>query len=77
MCIQQFCRLIQERTGIVILQHQMPNLHSTLNQAISHFKLPDRWQYLERLHQVGLSSEEMEFLIGGITVGESYFFRDD
>ena len=73
-CEVAFCRLIVQRTGIVLQDHQLSNLRDTVVNACRHFGYRDCEQYLECL-QDG-SGAAFEYLIAGITVGESYFFRD-
>jgi chemotaxis protein methyltransferase CheR len=69
-----FCRLILQRTGIVLQDHQMSNLRDTVKKGCVHFGYCDCAQYLYVLQQGHLAA--LEYLIAGVTVGESYFFRD-
>jgi len=70
-------RLIQRKTGIVLQDHQLSTLRDTVKQACQHFDYHSVDELLMRLQaDTSLLTPEMEFLIGGITVGESYFFRD-
>ena len=71
---QAFCALIQQRTGIVLQDHQMSNLQDTLHNGCAHFGYADCAQYLHALEQG--HAAPLEYLISGVTVGESYFFRD-
>lgn len=73
-CEAAFCRLIVQRTGIVLQDHQLSNLRDTVINACRLFGYRDCEQYLECL-QDGYGAA-FEYLIAGITVGESYFFRD-
>ena len=73
-CEAAFCRLILQRTGIVLQDHQLSNLRDTVSNACRRFGYRDGEQYLECL-QDGQGAA-LEYLIAGITVGESYFFRD-
>ncbi|MBF0220296.1 MAG: tetratricopeptide repeat protein [Gammaproteobacteria bacterium] len=72
----RLCRLIQERIGIRILDHQRQNLLRTVSAACELFNLPDGERYCDALASSQADSQLQEQLIAGITVGESYFFRD-
>jgi chemotaxis protein methyltransferase CheR len=74
---EAICGLLRERTGIVIQNHQLRSLHDTLVAACQHFGYPDLNAYLEALFLADNLSPEFELLVAGITVGESYFFRDE
>ncbi|MDD5387928.1 MAG: hypothetical protein PHD37_01175 [Gallionellaceae bacterium] len=73
---EQLCQLVRERTGIRILDHQLDTLRRTVADALSRFGHGDAADYLAALRAARASSPEHEHLIAGITVGESYFFRD-
>ncbi|MDP2787625.1 MAG: CheR family methyltransferase [Pseudomonadota bacterium] len=73
---EQLCLLVRERTGIRLLDHQMDNLRRTVAEGRARFGHADETDYLTALHTARASSPEHEHLIAGITVGESYFFRD-
>ncbi len=73
---EQLCLLVRERTGIRILDHQMDTLRRTVANGLSRFGHGDAAGYLAALRAARASSPEHEHLIAGITVGESYFFRD-
>ncbi|MDP2833519.1 MAG: CheR family methyltransferase [Pseudomonadota bacterium] len=73
---EQLCLLVRERTGIRILDHQMETLRRTVADGLSRFGHTEAADYLAGLRAARASSPEHEHLIAGITVGESYFFRD-
>lgn len=73
---EQLTRLVQERTGIRLHDHQLDTLRRTMAEACSRFGHHDSEAYLAALRQARANSPEFEHLIAGITVGESYFFRD-
>lgn len=75
-CEKAFCDYIQQRTGILIHDHQRQGLRETIVRACAHFSYPDGDAFLSALTSQSQLSSELEFLIAGITVGESYFFRD-
>ncbi len=76
-CEQAVCRFVQQHTGIAIQGHQLKKLHQTLNGACQHFSYSSPDAYLRALQASKAQSPEFEYLIAGITVGESYFFRDE
>lgn len=73
---EQLCLLVRERTGIRLLDHQMETLRRTVADGLTRFGHVDAASYLHGLRDARASSPEHEHLIAGITVGESYFFRD-
>lgn len=73
---EALCRLVRERTGIRILDHQLDTLRRTAAEGRARFGHASDEAYLEALRQARASAPEHEHLIAGITVGESYFFRD-
>ncbi len=75
-CAQAFIELIAERTGIVLQAHQEQGLAEVVNDACAHFGLVGADAYLTVCKSVTTESAEFGFLVTGVTVGESYFFRD-
>ncbi len=75
-CEEAFCRVIAQRTGIVLHDHQLPNLRDTIRQGCRRFGFSGCIQFLQSLEASHGPTAELEFLIAGVTVGESYFFRD-
>ncbi|WP_124949651.1 CheR family methyltransferase [Sulfuriferula thiophila] len=75
-CEEAFCRAIARRTGIVLQDHQLPNLRETIRLGCERFNFPGCPHYLQNLESSQGLTAELEFLIAGVTVGESYFFRD-
>lgn len=75
-CEEAFCRLITRRTGIVLHDHLLPNLRETIRQGCGRFGFAACEQYLQFLEASHGLTPQLEFLIAGVTVGESYFFRD-
>ncbi len=73
---EQLCLLVRERTGIRILDHQMDTLRRTVAEGLDRFGHAVESDYLAALRAARANSPEHEHLIAGITVGESYFFRD-
>lgn len=68
--------LVRERTGIRILDHQIRTLLQTVADACRRFEYRSCDQYIEVLEGSRPDSPLQEHLIAGITVGESYFLRD-
>lgn len=75
-CDVELRQLIRERTGIVVQDHQLENLNNTVAAAIQRYGHSRCESFMQSLRTTDNNSAEMEFLITGITVGESYFFRD-
>ncbi|MBZ0106391.1 MAG: hypothetical protein K8H84_12275 [Sulfuricella denitrificans] len=75
-CEESLLRFIRQRTGIVLQDHQLGNLRATVARACGHFSHDCCEAYLLALQNQPRIAPELEFLVSGITVGESYFFRD-
>jgi chemotaxis protein methyltransferase CheR len=73
---EAFRRLITVRTGIMLYDYQMQHLRDTVMQACERFGYENEADYLDVLGKEADFSPELEFLLAGVTVGESYFFRD-
>ncbi len=71
----QFVDLIRKRFGIVIHSHQNYELFKTIQEACIRFKLTPS-EYLNCLIDCSIQSPLLDHLVSGITVGETYFFRD-
>lgn len=71
-----FCRFILSRTGIIIQEHQIDNLRSSVASACRRFGYASAFEYLSKLELGAHPPRELEYLISAITVRESYFFRD-
>lgn len=71
----EFIELIRKRLGIIIHRHQTNELDQTILKACNKFNcLPQ--EYLQKLQNCQDNSPLLEHLVAGITVGETYFFRD-
>lgn len=75
-CEEVLCRLISDRTGIVVQDSQLTFLRASLQGACQKFNYATSPDYLDALQRCSETSREFEHLIADITVGESYFFRD-
>jgi len=75
-CEENLINLVRELTGIRILDHQLNNFRKTITQGCRQFNYPGCEQYINALQSSSLNSAIQEHLIAGITIGESYFFRD-
>lgn len=71
-----FMALIKNRLGIVIHTHQRNDLKKTITEACNHFKCSPK-DYLKMLKECPENSPLLEKIIIGITIGETYFFRDN
>ncbi|MCP3933719.1 MAG: hypothetical protein GY705_32030 [Bacteroidetes bacterium] len=73
---EHLIHLIRKICGITIFDHQMGKFRETICKSCKQFNFPDCKSYIESLQQQSFDSNIQEDLIAGITVGESYFFRD-
>lgn len=71
----EFSELILLRLGIVLHEHQRYELFKTIASGCEKFNLTPK-EYLKHLQESSKKSPMLEHLISGITVGETYFFRD-
>lgn len=71
-----FKKVILSKFGIDLQQHQLPDLHKGILEACHKFNCTphDYFDVIKNLHD---QSPEIDHLISAITVGETYFFRDD
>lgn len=76
LCEEALCRHIRGRTGIVIQDHQLENLRATVSEICDKFGYASCEEFLDFLQQCDQYVAELEWLISRITVGETYFFRD-
>lgn len=74
---KSLCRLIGERTGLDIADHQLQKLREVLLQASKRFGYANVGEYHLALRENPHFSAELEALVAGITVGETYFFRHE
>lgn len=70
------CRLVADRYGILIRDHQRSDLFKAVERGRRHFQCPSLQAYCDLLHKAPPSSPELDFLVPALTVGETYFFRD-
>lgn len=75
-CEDNFICFIRSHLGLVIKHHQSYDLKKTLTAACEKFHCTPE-EYLELIKNSGVESVYLEFLIAGITIGETYFFRDE
>ena len=68
---------IRDQAGIVLQDYQSDNLRKAISEACIHFGLKDAADFVARLHTLPPDAPEQEFLISRVTIGESYFFRDE
>lgn len=72
---EDFLKLIHDRLGIVLHKHQLTNLYKVITEACEKFNCTPS-QYLNLLISSPDESSMIDYLISGITIGETYFFRD-
>lgn len=71
----QFVELIRDRLGIIMHSHQNYELFKTIQEACFNFNCSPE-EYLQELINTPNKSPLLDHLVAGITVGETYFFRD-
>src|SRR5579862_6527023 len=71
----ELINLIRNRLGLIIHEHQVNTLCKTIQEACNKFKCSPS-TYFDLLTKTPDQSPLTEHLIAGITVGETYFFRD-
>lgn len=69
-------QLIRDRTGIVVQNHQMDNLYKNVYTVMQRYGHLQFESFITSLRNRNEQSQELDALVAGITVGESYFFRD-
>lgn len=75
-CEAAFCQTIARRTGIVLQDHQLSNLRETIRSGCARFGFDSSVDYFNHIDFAQSLTPPLEYLVAGITVGESYFFRD-
>lgn len=73
---KQFIDIIYQKAGIEVHDHQLPNLAKLINEACQQYQLDDAQDYLLSLQKCPGDSREFKYLADGISINESYFFRD-
>jgi len=71
--VDRVAELVRERTGLVLADGRRPALEQALSAALHRSGAVERELYLIRL---AAEPHLLEDLVGEITVGETYFFRD-
>ncbi len=75
--VEQLTQLVRRRTGIVLQPYQLDDLPKIVQGACVRFGYRAAAAYLQHLDAGAVNSPELEYLVARITIGESYFFRDD
>lgn len=75
--VEQLTQLVRRRTGIVLQPYQLDDLPKIVQGACTRFGYRAAAAYLQHLDAGAVNSPELEYLVARITIGESYFFRDD
>jgi chemotaxis protein methyltransferase CheR len=70
-----YLKIILDRLGIVIGVHQKNELYKIIQEACDKFKCTPE-EYARSIAVAADESPMLEHLVTGITVGETYFFRD-
>ncbi len=71
----EFISFIEHRLGIVIHSHQESDLINTIVEGCIKFNC-NPYEYAAQLHSAQNNSPMLEHLVAGVTVGETYFYRD-
>ncbi|MBF0182811.1 MAG: hypothetical protein HQM06_00275 [Magnetococcales bacterium] len=75
--LEQFCRIIQSYTGLLVPDHDRPYLREKLTRRVHATRMGAEDLYLALLTADGPATEaEWRALVLELTTGESYFFRD-
>ncbi len=75
--LQDIASLILSKTGMKIRSEDNSNLLQKISKRVQVLKMKDGFEYLQLLSSTSKESRaEWDRLIGLITTGESYFFRD-
>ncbi len=75
--IQEITELIRQRTGLVLCAPQLEHLAERIQERLGTLRLHDGGAYAALLRsQTAVSQQEWRSLLTLLTVGESYFFRD-
>lgn len=72
---ETFLQFIRERLGIRVQNYQVKEFQKTIKNACEKFNLTPQ-QYLLKVSKQSNDSPLLEHLVAGVTVGETYFFRD-
>lgn len=75
-CEEALCRHIRSRTGIALQDHQLDNLRQTVGEICDRFGHASCEEFVDFVLRSDQYVPELEWLISRITVGETYFFRD-
>jgi len=74
--IAGFVDFVVQSTGIVVREHQYSMISKAIEETCHQFGYSDAQKLLMFLKDTSVQSNEFNFLINRVTVGESYFFRD-
>lgn len=74
--LDQTRELLQTKTGIVLQNNQIHLLTQYLNKVYEKESTESYQKYLNNLLQLPITSYEFENLIAALTIGESFFFRN-
>ncbi|PHQ78515.1 MAG: hypothetical protein COB66_08775, partial [Coxiella sp. (in: Bacteria)] len=75
--MDHLCGIIHRVTGLTIRQHQQDALHDYFTQMRNQDSNLNLERYLEAIQNKPTSSAEYKELMEILTIGESYFFRDE
>ena len=74
---KKFVDIIYKKAGIEIHEHQLGCLARLVDSACGRYSLSKPEDYLKSLEQCTGESCEFKYLADGVSINESYFFRDN
>ncbi len=74
--MNRLLRFIRRETGIIVKNHQAEKLQATVIKGCQRFRCPSPVDFIEGVINGPADSAMLRYLIGEVTIGESYFFRD-
>jgi len=69
--------IMLDHAGIVVHDNQLGMLAESVRSACEHFGHAGPGDYIKALREGPGRDEAIEYLMAGMTIGESYFFRDE
>ena len=70
-------QVIREHTGIVLQDYQMEGLRKAVLELCTRFEYKSVDAFIDHFRMLKADAPEREFLMERVTIGESYFFRDE
>ena len=74
---EKLIQLVQAKLGLVIQDHQLSTLSEVALSVYKSSSMSSWDEFIDGLWQETEMTNALEDFIAGVTVGESYFFRDE